>query len=666
MNAYIKSLINLLDGKIQFRIPIYQRNYSWTTENCKILIDDILNKNDRHHTGAIVFKPEYGETNTIRTNILIDGQQRLTTISLIFNAIIKYVIEHNIEDIDIEDIKDTYLVNRHSKSSDKKNKIYLNKDDRKNYDAILSGGDVNIKSNLYKNFNFIYNLINDENINTLYKNANKLEIIEAQLDADDDAQQIFESLNSTGLDLESNEKIRNFLFMTLNYDDQLYLYDEYWNIMEKNENFDNFIRVYISLNILSLPSKKTIYSKFKEIALKKIENGQNRSLILKDMFKFSKWYNNIYKQDNESDDNELKILLKNISRLKVGYFEPMMLFLYSEYVKNNIILDDFKILLNVVESFLVRRFFVLSESRDMSPTLFNIIEKIKNSQEENDHFSSEDFKNSFISRFLLLKKHLRFPNDKDFITSISKKELYSSSIQRTKYILEKIENHNKKEIINCENYTIEHIISQNETMSDDELSGLLVRPTAERVSALHAAFKRGWGVEKIYELTGRMDRWFLRNLEELTAYEDEISGAKSLEALKNDKPLFEQIKEFGYSDRQIAYLLNDTESNVRAAREEIDLIPVYGLVDTCAAEFVAYTPYFYSTYGEKNEAVPSDRKKIMILGGGPNRIGQGIEFDYCCVHASFVLRDAGFETIMVNSNPATVSNAYDTSDRLYF
>jgi carbamoyl-phosphate synthase large subunit len=122
----------------------------------------------------------------------------------------------------------------------------------------------------------------------------------------------------------------------------------------------------------------------------------------------------------------------------------------------------------------------------------------------------------------------------------------------------------------------------------------------------------------------------------------------------------------GYSDRQIAYLLDSTETDVRNARKSIDLKPNYGLVDTCSAEFEAYTPYYYSTYGDVDETRASDKKKIMILGGGPNRIGQGIEFDYCCVHASFALRDAGFETIMVNSNPETVSTDYDTSDRLYF
>ncbi len=202
-------------------------------------------------------------------------------------------------------------------------------------------------------------------------------------------------------------------------------------------------------------------------------------------------------------------------------------------------------------------------------------------------------------------------------------------------------------------------------LSDAELEQQLQTPRCDRIFRVHEAFRRGFTVDKVYDLTG-IDPWFLNHLEELTAYESEIAGAGSLEALRNDLPLFRQAKEFGYSDKQIAYLLKATEHDVRRAREELDLLPTYGLVDTCAAEFVAYTPYFYSTYGAVHESQPSDRRKIMIIGGGPNRIGQGIEFDYCCVHAAFALRDTGYETIMVNSNPETVSTDYDTSDRLYF
>ena len=204
-----------------------------------------------------------------------------------------------------------------------------------------------------------------------------------------------------------------------------------------------------------------------------------------------------------------------------------------------------------------------------------------------------------------------------------------------------------------------------EALDDAALGGRLSTPNSGRIYALRAAFRRGWDVDRVRDLSG-IDPWFLRHIEELAAYEDEIRAAGSLDALEADPALFRQAKEFGYSDNQIAWLLETTEDAVRAARYAMNLRPVYGLVDTCAAEFTAFTPYFYSTYGDVNESRPGTKRRIMILGGGPNRIGQGIEFDYCCVHASFALRDAGFETVMVNSNPETVSTDYDTSDRLYF
>ncbi|MFO7936521.1 MAG: carbamoyl-phosphate synthase large subunit [Kiritimatiellia bacterium] len=206
--------------------------------------------------------------------------------------------------------------------------------------------------------------------------------------------------------------------------------------------------------------------------------------------------------------------------------------------------------------------------------------------------------------------------------------------------------------------------------SDEELIRELEYPGPPRIFYICEAFVRGWSVDRLYALTA-IDRWFLAQLHELTAFEDEIRKAGTLKALENDIALLQQIKEFGFSDHQIAGLLNADEDDVRALREKMNIIPVYGLVDTCAAEFKAYTPYFYSTWSAAGDIAdldesPKPRKKIMILGGGPNRIGQGIEFDYCCVHACYALREAGFETIMVNSNPETVSTDYDTSDKLYF
>ncbi len=206
--------------------------------------------------------------------------------------------------------------------------------------------------------------------------------------------------------------------------------------------------------------------------------------------------------------------------------------------------------------------------------------------------------------------------------------------------------------------------------TQEQIEDELQNPGPQRIFYLREALKRGWQIDRIFDLTS-IDRWFLTQLHELVAFEDEIRAVGSLEKLALDTALFRQIKEFGYSDRQISDLLQCTEHDVRALREKLDLRAVYALVDTCAAEFKAVTPYFYSTWSTSDDLSdfdePGERKKrIMIIGGGPNRIGQGIEFDYCCVHACYALREAGFETIMVNSNPETVSTDYDTSDKLYF
>jgi carbamoyl-phosphate synthase large subunit len=190
----------------------------------------------------------------------------------------------------------------------------------------------------------------------------------------------------------------------------------------------------------------------------------------------------------------------------------------------------------------------------------------------------------------------------------------------------------------------------------EEIQRKLLNPSWDRIFFIRYALLAGFSVTRIHELTG-IDPWFLENLRTLVSAESGIrSKTVSLRAAKR----------LGFSDRQIAHLSGRTEADVRQERRENSILPTYRLVDTCAAEFEAYTPYYYSTYGEENEIRESARRRVMILGGGPNRIGQGIEFDYCCVHASFALKEEGFETVMVNSNPETVSTDYDTSDKLFF
>ena len=198
--------------------------------------------------------------------------------------------------------------------------------------------------------------------------------------------------------------------------------------------------------------------------------------------------------------------------------------------------------------------------------------------------------------------------------------------------------------------------------SGEQIRAQLRTPNPERIFAVRHAMLLGMTLEEIYELTG-IDPWFLDKMQQLLETEKFLKRTPLPQLTKEQ---MYAVKREGYSDRQIAYATKTKEDEVRSFRQQLGVNPVYKTVDTCAAEFEAFTPYHYSTYEEETEVIPSSKPKVMILGGGPNRIGQGIEFDYCCCHAAYALGAAGYETIMVNSNPETVSTDYDTSDRLYF
>ncbi len=204
-----------------------------------------------------------------------------------------------------------------------------------------------------------------------------------------------------------------------------------------------------------------------------------------------------------------------------------------------------------------------------------------------------------------------------------------------------------------------------------ELSSKLTIPNVERIFYIKSALKRGMSIDDIYSYT-HIDPFFLYNLQEIVDFEKSLSAPHTQPFTENGKSdadvvsLLRQAKQFGFSDRQLSEIYDVPETEVRETRKTLGIEATFKTVDTCAAEFEAETPYYYSTCSSEDEVRPTDKQKIMILGGGPNRIGQGIEFDYCCVHAAMALKADGYETIMVNSNPETVSTDYDTSDRLYF
>jgi carbamoyl-phosphate synthase large subunit len=208
-------------------------------------------------------------------------------------------------------------------------------------------------------------------------------------------------------------------------------------------------------------------------------------------------------------------------------------------------------------------------------------------------------------------------------------------------------------------FSLGHNMLNDLTDESESLKRRLIKPNSLRLFYIAAALQKGMDISELYKLT-KIDPWFLHQLREIVEAENELmNSAPSTELLK-------EAKKMGFADRTLASFWKTTEAEIRKWRGKENIAPVYKLVDTCAAEFEAYTPYYYSTYETENETMPSTKRKIAIIGGGPNRIGQGIEFDYCCVHASFALREEGCESIMINSNPETVSTDYDTSDKLFF
>jgi carbamoyl-phosphate synthase large subunit len=259
----------------------------------------------------------------------------------------------------------------------------------------------------------------------------------------------------------------------------------------------------------------------------------------------------------------------------------------------------------------------------------------------------------------------KFPETKDYLTTAMKSVGETMAIGRTfKESLQKglrsLEigrfglGSDGKDLLDSKN-------SDANDVSLSEIEQKLATPNSQRIFYLRYAMLKGMPIQFIHELTG-IDQWFLYQIKQIVELEQHIKSTET----DISETLLKKAKSWGFSDVQLAQLTGSNEEAIEQTRKARDIRPVYKLVDTCAAEFKAATPYYYSTYELENEARVSDRKKVMILGGGPNRIGQGIEFDYCCVHASFALREEGVESIMVNSNPETVSTDYDTSDKLYF
>lgn len=468
MKAGEKQLIRFLEGSDKkFIIPIYQRNYDWKKEQCEQLFNDlvsIINNNFRNHFfGSVVYI--YDENSEDQQFIIIDGQQRLTTVSLLLLAMYN-LIDNGIfqDENDIaEKIRNEYLVDKY-KPTDKKIKLKLIKKDRQAFDLLFQNDDkyyIN-DSNVTINYNYFYNWIQDriKDIYQLFEAIKKLTIVQIKLSqGEDDPQLIFESLNSTGLDLNESDKIRNFVLMGAPVQQQQNLYENYWlKIEQLTENrIDAFAKCYLTIKNNKIPNEKRIYLEFKHYVSNKEINIQD---ILNDMLNYAEYYGYMIKGSTKI--NSLNEIIKRINLIESTVVYPYTVQLLMNYQKEHIISsEDLLEIFELIESFLVRRFVCNVQTSSLNK-LFLTLEK--------DIRKNEDWKENYadIFKYLLKNKTVsqRFPNDDEFYDSFVSRDSYNLKSTKRLYLLERLENFDNVECVDIagmiENnkLSIEHIMPQ--------------------------------------------------------------------------------------------------------------------------------------------------------------------------------------------------------------
>jgi uncharacterized protein with ParB-like and HNH nuclease domain len=457
----------LSSNKTQFVIPVYQRNYDWSIVQCKRLLDDILEvgKNTKqvaHFIGSIVFVHDDAYTTSrIRELIIIDGQQRLTTITLIYLTVYWLAKKSNDEAL-VNEIFETYLINKFAADEEKlKLRPTENNDKALKY---LLRNDANEEfsdySKLIDNFNYFKSRIVEENYQTVLKGLSKLMFVEISLDRqNDDPQRIFESLNSTGLDLSQADLIRNYILMGLNRNDQNRIFQNYWVIIEKFakdeilniSKVSDFIRDFLTFVNKRIPNKGNVYLEFKEkyphTTVQELE--QNLSLIKG----FVKYYNKLSNPKNEPD-GDIRLQLEYINRIEINVAYPFLMKVYEDFDKHTIDRQTFIKVLELIQSFAWRRFIIGLPTNALNKIFMTLYDKI----DVNDYLGS-------IQKWLITRSGTqRFPKDTEIIDALKVKDVYNIKSKNRMYLLERLENFENTErvvIDGNENITIEHILPQN-------------------------------------------------------------------------------------------------------------------------------------------------------------------------------------------------------------
>jgi uncharacterized protein with ParB-like and HNH nuclease domain/predicted transport protein len=467
MKASETNFLKFLQGPKQFIIPIYQRKYSWTLEQCKQLWSDIVRaSNDEeikgHFVGSVVYieKGLY-QISAVPQLLVIDGQQRMTTLTLLLLALGKAIKQsEESHEVTSKKIKNRYLVNN-DEEDDLYHKLLLTKSDKETLLSLIEERDLpeNYSTRVYENFQFFIDQIYKSgiNLNTLYHGINKLIVVDISLDRDhDNPQLIFESLNSTGLELSQSDLIRNYVLMKLEPKEQEVLYKSYWYPMEKgfgnhNESsiFDRFMRDYLTLKTGRIPNIKKVYSDFKEYAAKQQES--DIEAILKDIYEYSKYFVRLAFQTEK--DKEINDILKDINSLKVDVSYPFLLEVYNDYNKQILSKADFIAILKLVESYVFRRAICGIPTNSLNKTFSTLSKEVNKNK----------YVESVQAIFTLKDSYKRFPDNEEFARELKVKDIYN--FRNRNYILRKLENENRKEIVDIESYTIEHIMPQNKNLS---------------------------------------------------------------------------------------------------------------------------------------------------------------------------------------------------------
>lgn len=457
----------LATNETTFAIPVYQRNYDWTLFQCKQLLHDIIEtgkneKTNAHFIGSIVYVHDDVYTASGLTELtIIDGQQRLTTITLIYVALYKLAKELDNQML-VNRIHKTYLINEFAPEAEKL-KLKPTENNKEALRHILNskeGEDFKGYSKIIENFDYFKSAINAENFETIQRGLSKLIFVDIALDRQkDNPQRIFESLNSTGLELSQADLIRNYILMGLSRTNQDKIYKSYWEVIEGNAKDETlnktrvseFIRDYLTLKNKEIPNKGDVHTKFKEKY--PTSTIDELEIVLSELKSLVKYYNKLTNPKNETD-REIKIQLEYINRLEINVAFPFLMKVYEDYSNNIIDKNTFISILSLVQSFTFRRFILGLPTNALNKIFMNLYDKV-----ELDNYLPS------IQKSLLQKSGVqRFPRDTETINSLKEKDVYNIKPKNRTYLLERLENHQNNEPVIIEgnsDITIEHIFPQN-------------------------------------------------------------------------------------------------------------------------------------------------------------------------------------------------------------